>query len=413
MQGFIDQVSIDMVINGVGHGPLAQEIASGRMSPNPQVGFDPGMMRPVIQNDGQKYVKLATGRMVRNDKGEEVPERKYIPLQRMISNGMISFTANATSLPYQTWLRIDRAVIRASRDRLQAWNDLAAVNTFSGFDGMAVTAITRDSATDSGAAKVTMEKLDDDFNDAAQFLTDIIPLPMIHAGSSIPARRLAMSRNSGLPLDTEQIEQATRRCTETLEDITIGITDYSATNLVGQSVVPAFTNKALYGFRTQPNRIQKSDITTAATGGGATLVTEVLAMVELARAQKFFGPFLLYYSTDWDQFLGEDYLRGTEAQGFTTVDKTVLQRVEMIRAISRVAMLDRFTSTSELLLVQQDPSVMRAIVGMEFTPVQWEKPGTGETMIRVLGIKVPDLKSQFVGLSTTSRKAGIVHGTTS
>lgn len=412
MGGYIDAAEVDYIVNGRGaEGTIAADVASGRYSVEPQVGFDPGILRPVIQNDGKKYCKIKTGRMVKNKEGEEEAESKHIPLQRLINNGTIPFTYNASALPYRTWQLIDRAVLKASRDRLNAWNDLAAANSFGGFDGMAVTGLIRDTMTDPGSAKVDMDTLSDDFSDGPLFTPDILPLPIIHAGSSISERRLAVSRNSGIPLDTTAIETSGRRCSETLENMTIGNDDYSSVNLV--TADSAFTRKSIYGFRTQADRITKTDITASASFVAQTFVNEIIAMRELARAQKFYGPFVLYYSTTWDQYLQHDYYVFADTGYAAAPTMTVLQRVEQISGIQRVAMLDLFTATDQLLLVQMTSETVRAVNGMEFTTVQWTKDGGAQTMLRVLGIKVPDLRAQYVGTSITSRKCGIVHGTTS
>ena len=94
--------------------------------------------------------------MKKNEEGKEVPEREAIPMDRLVSNGLVPPAFNASALPYLAWQQIDRAVIQATRDRLAAWNDLVAANTYSGFNGMAVTGLVKDSMTDPGDAKVDM-----------------------------------------------------------------------------------------------------------------------------------------------------------------------------------------------------------------------------------------------------------------
>lgn len=420
MSGFVERSQVDFITNGIGRGDIAQDVANGRYSLEPQVGFDPGILRPVIQNDGQKYCKVKTGRTVKNKKGthsfttntaegDQVPESRYIPLQTLINNGMIPFTFNASALPFLVWQKIDRAIIKASRDRLNAWNDLSAANSFGGFDGMAVTGLIRDTMTDPGDAKVDMDTLSDDFNDAPLFTPDILPLPIIHCGMSLSQRRLAQSRNGGIPLDTTLLEACGRRVAETLERMTIGITDFSSL-IIGSST--DFTLRGIFGFVTQTNRITKIDLTASSSFVPATFVNEVIAMIELARAQKFYGPFVLYHSPSWNQYLSHDYVTGTSAQGLAAPTMTVRQRVNQIEELQRVAMLDLLTTTDVLILVQMTSETVRAVNGMEFTPVQWTKDGGAQIMLRVLGIKVPDLRSQYVGTSTTVRKCGIVHGTT-
>ena len=421
MAGFIDQAEIDLVTNGVGQGEIAQDIASGRFTVENKVGFDPGLLRPVIQTDGKKYCRVKTGRSVPNKKGNNsyvankadgimIPESRYIPLQTLINNGTVPFTYNASALTYEAWQRIDTAVLKASRSRLNAWNDLASTNTYGGFDGMSVTGLIRDTMTDPGDAKVDMDTISDDFSDHPLHNPDILPLPIIHAGSTISQRRLAMSRNGGMPLDTTLVEASGRRCAETLEKMTIGVIDYSGL-AIGDDTT--FGNNGIYGYRTQPDRVTKTDITASASFVPSTFVDEVIVMVELARAQNFYGPFVLYYSNSWNQYMGQDYYRQVTAAGITDVSITIKERLEKIPEISRVAALDLFTSTDELLLVQMTSETVRAVNGMEFTPIQWTKDGGAQTMLRVMGIKVPDLRSQYVGTSTSIRKCGIVHGTTS
>jgi len=219
-----------------------------------------------------------------------------------------------------------------------------------------------------------------------------------------------MSRNTGTPLDTTMAEQCGRRVAETLEKMTIGTVDYSAT-VIGSST--DFTNRGIYGFRTQPDRITKTDVTASASFVASTLLADVIAMKELARAQKFYGPFVLYYSTSWDQYMARDYYVTATAAGIAAPTQTMLQRLQQIGGITKIQMLDFFTNTDELLLVQMNSDTVRAVDGMDWTTVQWEEQGGAKINFRVMGIKVPDLRSQYVGTSTSSRKAGIVHGTTS
>jgi roadblock/LC7 domain-containing protein len=361
----------------------------------------------MVMDDGKKYCWVQNGKLRKNEHGQMVPDRDPVPLSRLVGGGLVPPIFNASALPYHVWQRIDAAVVRASRDRLNAWNDLAAANTYGGFNGMAVTGIIKDTMTDPGDAKVSMDKLDNDLNDAPLFTPDILPLPIIHAGCEIGPRMLAMSRNSGMPIDTANFEACGRRCAETLEKMTIGMTDFSGL-VIGSS--SDFSNRGIYGFRTQPDRITKTDVGSFVP---STFVTDVIAMKELARAQRFYGPFVLYYSTNWDQYLARDYYYTATAAGLVAPQGTVMERVQRIAAITRVAMLDYFTSTSELLLVQMSADTVRAVDGMDWTPIQYEKPGGTGLVYRVMGIKVPDLRSQYVGTSTSSRKCGIVHGTTS
>jgi hypothetical protein len=369
MFGFIDnaeKLAVDFIVNGQAQGShFAQRVCQ---TGHDGVSFDPGLLRPMIMDDGQKYVWLLNGRTTKNEHGRTVPDRDPVPLHRLIANGMVPPVFNASALPYQTWQMIDKAVVQASRKPLRAWSDLAAASTFGGFDGMAVTGLLRDTMTDPGDAKVDMDKLSDDLSDSTLFTPDILPLPIIHAGFEIGPRRLAMSRNSGMPIDTSSAEACGRRCAETLEKMTIGMTDFSGLT-IGDSTT--FSNRGIYGFRTQPDRITKTDLTASAAFVASTFVTEVIAMIELARLQNFFGPFVLYYSSSWNQYLARDYYATATAVGVVAPTQTVLQRVKQIEELSDVRSLSYFTSTDELLLVQMSGGGLRAVDGMDWTPVQY------------------------------------------
>jgi len=422
MAGFIDNVEIDLITNGRGQGEMASQIANGRFSTGGGIHFDPGLLRPVIQTDGKKYCRIQTGGMVQNKKDSAnynpnrpehamVTEHEYVPLQTLINSGIVPQTHNASALPYQAWQEIDRTIIRASRKRLQAWSDLESAETYT-IDGMGTTGLIRDTMTDPGDAKIDMDAVSNDMNDAPLFTSDILPLPIIHAGAFITQRRKAMFEKHGQPFDMMMIEMAGRRCGETLEKMTLGTLDLSSTFSIGSDTT--FGNNDIYGYRTQPHRIKKTDITSASTVTPSAFMEEVLAMIELARAQNFFGPFVLFCSNSFRTLLAQDYYKTVTAAGITDVSRTVRERIQAIDEIARVSTPDYFDSTDELLLVELGSETIRAVNGMDFTPVMWEAQGGAKTMIRVMGIKVPDLRSQYIGTDVTeaNRKSAIVHGTT-
>lgn len=410
MNGYIDQVSVDWITGRTAEGLLANQLTTGL---NPGVRFDPGLMRPWVDGDGQRYMDIMTGKTVYNAATKRYePEREVVPLQRLITNGLVSPVYNTSALPRDTWYTIDRNVIRASRDRLSAWNDLEAANLYGGFNGMAVEALVRDTMTDVGQAQMDMDGIADEQGDQPFFMPDILPLPITHSGFYLTARKLAQSRNSGMPLDTTLAENCGRRVAEKVENVTIGNIDLSGF-VVGSS--SEFTRRGIYGFCTQPDRITKTDLTDVSTiTQGVTqsaLKDDVLEMLALAYAQKFYGPFMLYYSTHYDTIMQEDYFV-LSTSGAAAPTKTVIQRLREIEGIRDIKRLDLLTSAQTLILVQMTSETVQAINGLEFTTVQWEEKGGAKLMFRVMCIKIPGLRSQFVGTSQTSRKCGIVHGTT-
>jgi hypothetical protein len=117
----------------------------------------------------------------------------------------------------------------------------------------------------------------------------------------------------------------------------------------------------------------------------------------------FFGPYILYHSTGYSQYLNDDYFR----TGSTSAIRTVRERIMEVEGIQDIRRLDFLTSGYQLILVQMDPEVAQAIDGMQITTVQWESQGGMRQNFKVMAIQVPLLKSPYNGV------AGIIHGTTS
>lgn len=406
----------DFIVGNQAHGEVANALQ--------QVRYDAGLMRPYFDSRGRPSVSMFTGKSetrkgpdgspICNAHGDPVQHPVY--RQELIANlrarGVDNPVWNATSLRRLEWEMIDRAVIRASRDRLRAWADISAANTYGGFNGMSKSYLVRETMTDVGEALVDMDGLTESRGDSPLFTPDALPLPITHSGFHLSSRTLAESRNTGTPLDTTLAENCGRRVAETIEKMTIGTMDLSA--FVGGSSTD-FTNRGIYGFATHPDRITKTDLTSVSSITHGTtepaVKDDVLEMIALAYAQKFYGPFVLYYSTQYDTIMEEDYFVMTTS-GAAAPTKTVRQRLMEIQGIQDVRRLDLLTSAQTLLLVQMTGDTVRAVNGMDITTLQWESKGGMQLNFKVLCIQVPDIRSQFVGTSQTSRKAGIVHGTT-
>ena len=408
MAGFLDQATVEMLTaNGSGgyqsNGQFGESLQT--------VHFDTGMMRPFIAEDGKRYVNVRTGRIITNAKGEETAEVEAIPTERFVSNGLMSPTMNASALPRLAWERIDRAVLKATRDPLRAWADLAAANTYGGFDGMSVFGLSRDRMTDPGKATISMDGISDAAGDAPNFTTDILALPITHAGWYLSARQLAVSRNSGVPLDTTLAESCGRRVAEAVEKMTIGMTDLS-TFVIGST--NDFDHRGIYGYATHPHVISKTDLTTPTGANTDDTVTDVIEMIVLAHAQGFYGPYMLYYTRDYFLQMESDYVN-LNTSGAVAPTETCAQRIKKIDGITDARMLPLWTDSSytyRMLLVQMTSDVCRAVVGMSPTTVQYEEKGGQQIQFRVMCIQVPDIRAQFVRTSTSTLAVGIVSART-
>lgn len=402
----------DFILNGEGRGEFGSALA--------EVQFDAGLLRPYYDSRGRKVCTVKTGRMVpvknkagefvRNDDGttKYVQERQVVEIKDLIANGIDSPVFNATTLSKDQWLRLDTRVVQASRRRLRAWSDLRAANTFGGFDGMTTSVLEHETVTDDGEAIVDMEGIADGRGDDSHYQLEGVPLPITHSSFWYSKRRLMTSRSQGTPISFLRAEQAARRVAESIEQTYIG----NITGITYGNASDYGRSPQVYGLTNFPHRITKDDLTASASFAPDTFVNEVIAMRELAYADSFYGPFMLYVSTAYDAKLDEDYVTGTSANGLAAPTGTVRQRVRQIEGITDVRRLDYLTG-DVLILVQMTPDVVEAINGMEITTVQWESMGGMKLNFRVMAIQVPSIKAAAHTPLTSTPVTGIVHGTTS
>ena len=201
------------------------------------------------------------------------------------------------TLRYLDWLTIDRAVIAAAKPRLRLVADLRAAGLqYSIAEGMGKTTLLTENVTDIGQANVNMDGLTRSNGDRPEYNLTNLPLPIIHKDFSFPLRELMVSRNSGNPLDVTTAELAGRRVAEAVEQLAIG--NWGSFSFGGNSV---------YGITNYPNRITKTMTEPDASGWTPnTTVLEVLSMVQTSRLHFHYGPWVLYVSNLWDQYLDQD-----------------------------------------------------------------------------------------------------------
>lgn len=373
-------------MNNKPHGQVAEAIAGCR--------FDPGLLRPYIDNKGHRCVTINSGRV--DNSGKPIYEKRLIG--DLINHGIQSPVFNATSLRKDDWIEIDKAVLKAARLRLRAWSDLAATNSYS-VNGMAKTILEHETMSDVGEAIVDMDGLSEGRADSPIFQLEGMPLPITHCDFWFSARRLAMSRNSGQGLDVTMAEMAGRRVAEQIEQTLIGTvtgTTYGTSTDYGRT-------SAVYGYTNFPGRITKTDLTAPTGSNPEAVLQDVLEMRDQLYTNRHYGPYVLYHSTGYDIYLDNDYFR----TGGTSINLSLRQRLEAVDGVSAVRRLDYLDTGFVLIMVQMSPDVVRAVNGMDITTVQWESKGGMQLNFKVMAIQVPQIREDFNG------RCGVLHATTS
>lgn len=353
----------NFIFNGIASGPVANKLLA--------CNFDVNCLRPWIGEDGRAYITVM----------EKGSDGKLEPHAKLIHNVEATLTKDA-------WKLLDDAVIRAAKPRLRAVADLRGAGLqYVIPNGMGKTVFETQVMGDIGDAEMSMDALAGGENDRPVFDLTALPLPIIHKGFSYSARQIATSRSGGVPLDTSTAELAARKCAEQAEKLLLGV---SSTYKFGGGTV--------YGYTNFPYSIPF--VLTSPTASGwnpETLLAEVLEMRQAAQDAYHYGPYVLYFSSAWDQYLDTDYK--------DYADITLRNRIKKIDNISDVRTLDYLTGF-KCLLVQMTSDVVREVVGMDFTTLQWEEKGGLLVNFMVMCILVPQLRADI------NNNTGIVYGNT-
>lgn len=348
---------VDYLAEGQAYGPVANLLLANN--------FRPECLRPWIGSDGRSYVMNVN--------------RKTGKLETMVANA-------PASLLRDEWKIFDDAIIEAARAPLRLVQDLINAGlTYTIPNGFGKTILEYQTMGDITPAETSMSGQRQSQEDRAEFDIAGLPLPILHKDFSFDARQVEISRAGQMPLDTTTARLASRRVSELAEEYAMGLRSYS------------FGGRTIYGLQNLPSR--KTKTLTAPTDPGwtpQTLIGEVLDMIQLALDDNQYGPFVLYFSTAWTQFLEGDYSAAAP-------QNTVRQRLANIDYISGVRWLPRM-SGFHVFLVQMTPDVIREVIGMPMTTLQWETLGGMRLHFKVMAIMVPQLRPDQAG------NAAIVHG---
>ena len=352
----------DFVLNNAASGSIASQLLASN--------FDPNVLRPFVGSDGRSYINRQTGV---DDNGQPI-------VQSLVTN------AGAT-LRKDEWEAIDDVVVKAARKRLKVVNWLRGSGLSTNLtNGFGKTVLQYERQSDISDARISMDGLTPGDSDRPVYDLVNLPLPIIHKEVSMSARQLATSRNGNTPLDTSMLEQAAIKVAEEAEKLHLGT--YGTYTFGGAT---------LYGLINFPSRITGS-ATDPAGGGWTPSVTynDVLAMIAAGYDKFRYGPFKLWYSTGYLQYM---------MRQFSLYDPTPLERaIANIPQISSVEICDYLTG-KQLLLVQEDSNTVRTVIGMDIQTVQWQERGGLLEKFRVMAMMVPQMKVD------QASNSGVIHYT--
>jgi len=361
----MNPAAIDFILNGQAHGNVAEVLRN--------VGGDHNLLRPFCDDAGKNtYVNVHNGQY--DAKGGRI----YVP--KLISNA-------PSTMRKDDWILLDRVLLEAAKPRLQLVAALRSRGlTYNLPNGMAHTVLQYQDVGEISPATLSMDPVRESERDRPEYDIKNLPLPIIHKDFSFGLREIMVSRNGGSPLDTTMVSMSGRVVAELAEKLALGT--YGTYKFGGGTI---------YGLVNYPQRLTQELTNPESTPWtGKTFIGEVLQMKQKSMDNFYYGPWILFTSPAWDAYLDADY---SDAKG----DNTVRERVQRISGIQAVQTLD-FLSGYQAILLQLSPEVIREIIGMDITTVQWETHGGFKLNFKVLAMMLPQLRSDQNG------HTGIVHG---
>ncbi len=307
--------------------------------------------------------------------------------QKLLAHGFnpAVLRTNATLLKDE-WKAIDTEVQKVAEERLVGVADLLQRNqTHQLSEGFGTMSFESERSSDISEAERSMDGMSRSKGDAQEFDLVNLPLPITHKDFQLSARVLTASRKRGDSLDTSMSGLATRKVAEENENVLFnGAGGYS------------FGGGVLYGYTDHPNR---NTFTTKDWEAGVTtgeeILADVLAMIKINQADKYFGPYYLYVPSGYDTKLDEDFKANS--------DKSIRERLLQINSIEEIRVSDQLAA-GQVVLVQMTSDVVRIVRGQDPTPIEWEGEGGMVLYFKVMSILVPQIRADFNGNS------GVCHG---
>jgi hypothetical protein len=356
-------VNVDMLGIGGGSGPVAQHlISNGRLNL--------GSLRPYFKNDGKCYVNMYRG-------GDPTSPTSYVerPIQ-----------ANAT-LRRDEWKQLDAAIMGISRERLGGIDNLISNGlTYNLGNALGTTVLEWHDVSEALEAEMTMDGVTRTKNDALNFQTNYLPIPIIHVDYEINTRMLEASRSLGNPLDTTLAERAARRVQEKLEDLLFTDTTYAWGTKDDRN-----RNK-IYSYLNHPDRctVNLSINWDASSITAALILQDVKEMVSALRAVHHYGPYMLYIPSAYQTVLDDDY----STSGASIM--TIRDRLMKVDGLKGIQVVDHLTANN-VIMAQMTSDVVRLVRGMGLQNVQWKEEGNFLTKFKVMTIQVPQIRSDQLG----------------
>ena len=267
-----------------------------------------------------------------------------------ILNAQGMLVSNATTLRHEDQVLYDTAMVSIARKRLKMTQLLKSKGLVKNLGGLGVVLSMYERSGDMAGANISMSGRTSANQDTLTFDEVGVPVPIFHKEFELDARRLASSRRGGTPLDTAQIEIATRIVADEFES-----------HIYNGAPSISVAGNTVYGLTTHPNRNTGS--ITSAWATPANVLTDVKAMLAAMLNDLQYGPFILTVPKNYWLNLSDDY---SANKG----DNTILDRIKQLPDIEDVICGD-YLANSNVVLFQSTSETLDLAMGQDLTNIAW------------------------------------------
>lgn len=282
------------------------------------------------------------------------------------------------------WEEIDRMVVEAYHDKLNAVQDLIDRGLTHNLGNIGVSLSSYVKASEANAAQMSMFASVD--MQASQVLQTraSVPVPVFFSDFSLDIRTIQASRAFGGSIDLTSAREAARAVAEKVEQ----------TLFDGNTTVMGGT--PIYGYRTHPDRNTSSG---SSWGTASNILPNISTMAAGIRGDNRMGPYVLYLHSD-------QYAETLVTTGANT-DRTWRQiALEAIPELVDIKWVSKMTA-GEAVMVSLEEGTVDYAIAEEFMPVEWEGMGGLSFNMRNMTVAVPRVKSDHSGRSGVYHMTGI------
>lgn len=297
--------------------------------------------------------------------------------------GSVGEMRAATPLPVDAQRLIDKAVIEVGLDRLTIVEDLIAAKLVRPLpEWLSVMSLYQPTVGRAGHAQRSMKPLIRGERQVQDRGGRTIPIFCTGDNFSFEIREILAGKRAGTDLETSHVKGATRNVNEAFEDQAINGAGFNVNGNSAPGLLNA-PNANTYAYI-------DGEAWTASGHSGEDIFADVQAMMALAAADGYPGPYNFYYPTAYGGKINTDYKAAN--------NDSIVKRLRELEAGGRpinFRQADKLPA-NRTILVQMTDDVIDVVYGQAPTAVTWS-PNPYETRSNVLGCIIVRPKTNIEG----------------